>query len=145
VDAPHRINWSRESLAVPRREDTPHRSSPLSTPRPPVAAPGAPALRPRRSGGCTSEAGTGAGRRLTPPVTQAGGGRGVADAIPGITIALGPPFGATLRGDASAIAAARPDEIMRAFLHSCDGRWVRTSRLLWLQLANEETTLRMRE
>jgi len=44
---------------------------------------------------------------------------------------------------ASAIAAARPDEIMRAFLHSCDGRWVRTSRLLWLQLANEETTLRM--
>jgi len=44
---------------------------------------------------------------------------------------------------ASAIAAARPDEIMRAFLHSCDGRWVRTSRLRWLQLANEETTLRM--
>ena len=44
---------------------------------------------------------------------------------------------------ASAIAAARPDDIMRAFLHSCDGRWVRTSRLLWLQLANEETTQRM--
>ena len=44
---------------------------------------------------------------------------------------------------ASAIANARPDDVMRAFLHSCDGRWIRTSRLLWLQLANEETTLRM--
>ena len=29
---------------------------------------------------------------------------------------------------ASAIAAARPDDIMRAFLYSCDGRWARTSR-----------------
>jgi hypothetical protein len=44
---------------------------------------------------------------------------------------------------ASAIATARPDDVMRAFLHSCDGRRIRTSRLLWLQLANEETTLRM--
>ena len=43
----------------------------------------------------------------------------------------------------SAVAAARPDETMRAFLNSCDGRWVRTTRLLWLQLSNEEAPLRM--
>ena len=43
---------------------------------------------------------------------------------------------------ATAVAAARPDDVMRAFLHSCDGRWIRTSRLLWMQLANENT-LRM--
>jgi hypothetical protein len=43
----------------------------------------------------------------------------------------------------SAVAAARPDETMQAFLNSCDGRWVRTVRMMWLQLSNEETTLRM--
>ena len=44
---------------------------------------------------------------------------------------------------ANAMIAARPDDVMRAFLHSCDGRWVRCIRLFWLQLANEEVTLRM--
>jgi hypothetical protein len=41
------------------------------------------------------------------------------------------------------IAAARPDETTQAFLRSCDGRWVRCARMLWLQLSNEEATLRM--
>ena len=41
------------------------------------------------------------------------------------------------------IAAARPDDTTRAFLHSCDGRWVRCTRMFWLQLSNEEVVLRM--
>jgi hypothetical protein len=44
---------------------------------------------------------------------------------------------------ADAVAAVRPDNILRAFLLSCDGRWVRVPRLNWLQLSNEETVLRM--
>jgi len=37
---------------------------------------------------------------------------------------------------ANVIAAARPDETRQAFLNSCDGRWVRTVRMMWLQLSN---------
>ena len=44
---------------------------------------------------------------------------------------------------ADAIAAARPNAVLSAFLQSCDGRWVRTLRLARLQLSNEEATLRM--
>ena len=44
---------------------------------------------------------------------------------------------------ARAVADARPNEVLRAFLHSCDGRWVRTMRVAWLQLSNEETVVRM--
>jgi hypothetical protein len=47
------------------------------------------------------------------------------------------------KAHADAMAAARPDEVTRAFLNSCNGRWMRTVRVAWLQLSNEETILRM--
>jgi hypothetical protein len=41
-----------------------------------------------------------------------------------------------------AVAAARPDDTMRAFLFSCSGRWLRAARLPHMQLSNEEVVLR---
>jgi hypothetical protein len=45
----------------------------------------------------------------------------------------------------AALEAARvgDDQVMRAFLSSCDGRWIRTARLPHLQLTNEEVLVRM--
>jgi hypothetical protein len=42
-----------------------------------------------------------------------------------------------------AVADAQPDVTMRAFLNSCDGRWIRVARLPFLQLSNSETITRM--
>ena len=45
----------------------------------------------------------------------------------------------------AAVEAARVRDcnVMSAFLHSCDGRWLRTARLPHLQLTNEEALVRM--
>ncbi len=42
-----------------------------------------------------------------------------------------------------AVADAQPDVTMRAFLNSCNGRWIRVARLPFLQLSNSETITRM--
>jgi hypothetical protein len=42
-----------------------------------------------------------------------------------------------------ATTALKPSDTMRAFLNSCDGRWVRAARLPHMQLSNEEVLVRM--
>ena len=42
-----------------------------------------------------------------------------------------------------ASTALQPSDTMCAFIHGCDGRWIRAARLPHMQLANEETVTRM--